>query len=255
MKEKAPIEVINDVDGRIVNLFRQLRDHGNQLCRLVALTPYSSQELHNARALPPTKNSLEDARRFLVEAMMAVNGTFGKDRGGFSFTQAYSRGGKEARVSRWYNLPDRIEKVIERLRKVRIEKRDAREILDLFSKRPATLVYLDPPYLGSRTNGYTIDANSESFHIDLLRKATRARCMVMISAYRNPLYMDILTKRNGWRARVIEATTRDSSGRDISREELVWMNNHSLDALRRGRLPIHLSAREKRLGKVNPVRR
>ena len=78
--------------------------------------------------------------------MMTVNGTVDGTRSGFSFSQSYSREEREARVNRWYNLPDRLESIVKRLRNVRIEQRDARELLRMFSDRPATLVYLDPPY-------------------------------------------------------------------------------------------------------------
>src|SRR6185295_8273464 len=33
-KRRAPIEVINDIDGEIVNVFKQLRNHQDELCRL-----------------------------------------------------------------------------------------------------------------------------------------------------------------------------------------------------------------------------
>lgn len=128
-KKPAPIEVINDRDGQIVNLFRQLRDNSNALCRAIALTPYALEELESARVKTKRIDPLERARRFLVATMMTVNGTVGTTRSGFSFSQSYAREDREARVNRWYNLPERLQKVVERLRNVRVEKRDARELL------------------------------------------------------------------------------------------------------------------------------
>src|SRR3989442_1190047 len=43
-KKPAPIEIINDADLQIVNVFRQLRDHSGELIRLVYLTPYAREE-------------------------------------------------------------------------------------------------------------------------------------------------------------------------------------------------------------------
>lgn len=43
-KPPAPIEVINDADNQIVNLFEQLRCNGDAVCRAVALTPYAREE-------------------------------------------------------------------------------------------------------------------------------------------------------------------------------------------------------------------
>src|SRR5439155_9506858 len=84
-KPPAPIEVINDLDKEIVNVFVQLRKNEKRLCRLIALTPYAREELHRARIPQLKPSDLERARRFLVSSMMAINGVFGGDRGGFSY--------------------------------------------------------------------------------------------------------------------------------------------------------------------------
>src|SRR5262245_46025276 len=85
-KSLAPIEIINDLDSNIVNLFEQLRDNHDALCRAVELTPYAEDELLNARTITPGLSSLEKARRFLVQSMMAINGVFGEEKGGFSYS-------------------------------------------------------------------------------------------------------------------------------------------------------------------------
>ena len=177
-KLPAPIEVINDIDNEIVNLFTQLRNNPEKLYAQLDLTPYASQELVNARVKDANDTDLERARKFLVQAMMAINGVFGEEKGGFSSSNSYSRSNTEARVNRWNNLPDRLVKVIARLKNVRVENKDALVLMKKFVDRPATLIYLDPPYLGERTNGYNIDANNQEFHRRLLRLANQAKCMI-----------------------------------------------------------------------------
>lgn len=145
-KAPAPIEIINDMDDQIVNLFQQLRDNYHELIRVIKLTPYARSEHAIAREKITNITPLEKARRFLVATMMTVNGANGGKGSGFSFSNSYTRGGKEARVNRWYHLSENLELVTERLRKVRIENRDAREIISMFNDRPTTLIYLDPPY-------------------------------------------------------------------------------------------------------------
>src|SRR5713226_5736713 len=108
-KEPAPIEVINDLNGDIVNFFRHLRDNSTEMCRLLRLTPYAREELQRARLPEAGLSGLERARRFFVAAMMAINGCFGEARGGFSFSNSYARRGMEARVSRWKTMPDYLE--------------------------------------------------------------------------------------------------------------------------------------------------
>ena len=254
-KRPVPIEVINDRDGEIVNLFSQLRDNREALCRAIALTPYSREEFAVARKSREGLAPLEQARRFLVASMMGVNATVGSFGCGFSFSQSYARGGREARVNRWYNLPERLAEVVERLRGVRVENRDARELIEMFSDRPATLVYLDPPYFVKRRHGYTIDENSREFHSELLGLCTKARCMLLISGYQNGLYDDILMPSRGWTKRTIGTHTRDTKGKQYARSEVLWMNDRFRKAKERGRVPIRLTQKEKKQGKVNPPRK
>jgi len=253
-KSAAPIEIINDLNGEVVNLFRQLRDNSDDLCRLVALTPYASEEFENNRSTEKGISNLEQARRFLVRTMMIINGSVDGDHNGFSYSHSYARENREARVNRWYNLPERLDKIVDRLRNVRIEKRDARELMEMFVDRPATLVYLDPPYFTKRKHGYVIDANDAEFHEDLLGVCMKARCMVLLSGYDNKLYRSLLTKNAGWAKRKVETHTRDTNGKDYARTEILWTNDQFNKAVISGRVPIRLSRKEKRDGKVNPLR-
>jgi DNA adenine methylase len=253
-KRPAPIEVINDADGQIVNLFEQLRNNAEALCRVVALTPYARAEFEVARRTQEESDPLERARLFLVGTMMTVNATIGGTNSGFSFSESYAREAREARVNRWYNLPARLEKVVERLRGVRIENRDASELLKMFANRPATLVYLDPPYFVKRDHAYVIDANDHGFHENLLAICKKVKCMLLISGYENDLYEDLLRPEDGWSKSMIETHTRDTSGRDYARTEVLWMNAQFSKAQSTQKVPIRLTKKEKMENKINPCR-
>ena len=252
-KPPAPIEIINDKNNEIVNLFAQLRNNHSRLCRAVTLTPYARQEFHNARLPSKGLSPLERARRFLIGTMMTVNATIGNPTG-FSFSSSYTRQGKEARVSRWNNLPERLAAVAERLRNIRVENRDARELLAMFMNRPATLVYLDPPYFVKRELEYVIDANDKPFHTELLQLCCESKCMILLSGYDTPLYRKMLLAKNGWRRKVIETHTRDTTGKDYARTEVLWMNRQFVDAAKSGKVPIRLSKVELSDNKLNPIR-
>jgi len=254
-KPAAPIEVINDLNGEIVNLFQQLRDDPDVLCKAVALTPYARSEYLLARSSGHVNDPVERARRFLVSTMMTVNGTYGSKNAGFSFAKSYSRNNREARVNRWYNLPDRLARVVERLRSVRIESMDARELVKMFSDRPATLVYLDPPYFIKRSHRYVVEAEDESFHTELLQICLRSRCMILVSGYANALYDSLLVEKGGWQRETIQTKTRDTSGRDYRRTEVLWKNANFVKANKRGKVPIRLSAKERAENKINPPRK
>ena len=85
-KKPAPIEVINDLDGQVVNLFKQLRENRDALCEAVSLTPYAREEFEHARSDNSDEDPLEKARKFLVATMMTINATIGSPRCGFSFS-------------------------------------------------------------------------------------------------------------------------------------------------------------------------
>ena len=254
-KPPAAIEVINDADGEIVNFFEQLRCNSEALCRAIALTPYAREEFELARNDETIGDALERARRFLVRSMMTVNGAVAGSCSGFSFSQSYMRGGREARVNRWYNLPERLEKAVERLRGVRIENRDACELVAMFADRPATLMYLDPPYFTKREHGYAIDARDSEFHVKLLEQCKKARCMLLISAYETEVYEKLLRPEDGWEKRLIETQTRNTTGSDFARTEVLWMNARFVRARRTGKVPVRLSKFERRDKKLNPRRR
>lgn len=253
-KEPAQIEIINDIDDQIVNFFEQLRNNRDALIESIILTPYASSEFYLSQTDESGISSLEKARRFIVRAMMTVNGAYGKSKAGFSFSQSYSRNNIEARVNRWNNLPDRLIPIAERLKNVRIEKRDARKLLKMFVNRPATLVYLDPPYLTKRSHEYNHDVNYEEFHKELLEICIKAKCMIVISGYQSDLYDKMLTANSGWVKSTLEAKTRGTKGEDNIREEIIWQNKNTIKAISDGKVPIILSPTEIKDKKFNPER-
>ncbi len=253
-KSPAPIEVINDVDDEIINFFEQLRNNSDALYKVLKLTPYAENELLISRIKKSRLSKLERARRFLIQSMFAVNGVFGEDKGGFSYSDSYSRNKHEARVNRWNNLPERLKMVANRLKDVRIENKDARKIVQRYSNRPATLLYLDPPYLVERTNGYNKDANDIVFHKELLELSNEASCMIFISGYENDLYNKFLIEKRGWHTYTIETITKDTNGTSYDRKEVVWSNKHFQKALKLQKVPIILTEKETKQGKLNPER-
>jgi len=253
-KAPAPIEVINDINGEIVNFFRQLRDHSEPLRTAISLTPYAREEFEVARKEGNDLPDLERARRFFVAAMMAINGSFGDAPGGFSISNSYSRNGREARVNRWNETPAYLSAIANRLKRVRIENQDGLKLFKDFKKRPATLCYFDPPYLGKRQRGYDFDQNTQEFHERLLEDVITANCMVFISGYQHELYDDYLTPSRGWSKEMIAATTKGNNGKSFQRYEVIWFNEAYSLARERDRLPLRLSKEESKNNKVNPKR-
>lgn len=253
-KPAAPIEVINDLNGDIINFFRQLRNNGTRLLKLIRNTPYSREEFEISRESYEGLSDAERARRFFVSAMMAINGSFGDSPGGFSLSNSYSRGGMEARVSRWRRMPDYLETVKDRLQNARIERKDGIKLFKEFKNRPGTLVYCDPPYLARRTRGYDYDQNTTEFHENLLKELVDAKCMVFVSGYDDPLYEEFLNENAGWTKQIIDAVTKGNNGKSFERKEVIWFNPVYTKVRESGRLPLRLSKEEFKNKKLNPER-
>ena len=253
-KKAAPLEIINDIDGDVVNVFRQLRENPDELICAIVLTPYSREELQRAIDRPEGATDIDRARLFLCRAMMMINGIQTKGKGSFSFSNGISYSGVEQKVYRWKRFPEKLVAIAERLKCVRIENRDARELLRQFANRPATLVYADPPYNIERASAYVHDAKEDAFHIELLDLCNSVRCMVMLSGYDNPLYRDTLTEAKGWELKTIDAYTAGSNGVRKARQEHLWLNCHAAEALRTGAQPVTLTRYERDKRIVNPER-
>ncbi|MEM8554014.1 MAG: DNA adenine methylase [Pseudomonadota bacterium] len=167
-------EVINDLNGEIANLFRILQRHYPQLLDVMRFQIASRRDFERLRATDPsTLTDLERAVRFLYLQRLS----FGGQPGGV-FGVATDR---PARFS-LSKLEPLLQAAHERLDSVVIECLDCSEVLRRYD-RPATLFYLDPPYIGSE-NDYGRDLFSpEQFEelVDQLRKVD-GRFLLSINA-------------------------------------------------------------------------
>jgi DNA adenine methylase len=146
-REPSPVETYNDLDGEVVNFFRVLRDQGEELVRLIGLTPFSREEFELAINEDPNKlTPLERARRFFVLARQVRTGLAQKaSRGRWSNCLLTSRAGMSGAVSRWLGSVEKLPYITQRLQRVQIEHAPALEVIKRYDSKE-TLFYCDPPY-------------------------------------------------------------------------------------------------------------
>jgi DNA adenine methylase len=224
-KSRAHEEIYNDLDADIVNLFMVARDNGKELQRVLRLTPFAREEY--VRAYQPADDPLEKARRTVVRAFMGrgSNGATGElsQKGALAtgFKSNSDKTGKTAaRV--WANYPDALEAVIERLRGVVIENRDAMKIIDQHDA-PQTLFYADPPYVAATRNNtkeYRYEM-TDADHIELAEKLNTVRGAVLVSGYHSDLYEELY---KGWARREKNAYADGC----LKRTEVLWMKGADL---------------------------
>jgi hypothetical protein len=78
--------------------------------------------------------------------------------------------------------------------------------------------------------------------------------MVLISGYDNPIYRERLNSKKGWTTILMKTNTRDVSGKDFPRTEVLWMNKSFAKAKKEGTIPIRFSRKEILNKKLNPKR-
>ncbi len=231
-KQPAPLEVANDIEGRVVNFFQVLREQPDELVRLIRLTPWHEGEY--MKAYEPSNAPLEDARRFWTVCWMSYQGGPGKGTGkqsGFRFSTAFHK--RPSHVTDGIRV-EHLYLIAARLKEVQFLQRDGIEVIRAFASNPNTLFYVDPPYpLNSRSNrrGYTHDAHEDLFPA-LWGALFMVQGFVVVSGYPHPVY-DVLEEA-GWRREETSSVTTSGN----PKTECVWLSPKTVKALERERLPL-----------------
>lgn len=216
IKEPSPIETINDLDGDIVNLYTCLRDHMEELCRVVALTPYSREEYEAAWAERDSMelSPIERARLTLVRYWQ-THGSNAAYRNGWKCDVAGREYAYAAQY--WARLPAWMAATVERLKTVQIEQTPAVELIRRY-RSSEVLVYADPPYLLSTRKGrqYRMEMEDRD-HEELLAALLDHPGPVMLSGYDSDLYNDTL---KGWE----KHQKKSQCEKGLARVETLWVN-------------------------------
>lgn len=219
-KDPARFEVLNDIDGEIVNFFDVLRNQTAELLRQIQLTPFSRAEA--IRAFEESGGTpMQRARRIFIRSWQSMGGPRTQRRSGWRFSVG-ATGAARSAVEEWGNNAH-LYAVAERLKAVQLESDDAMKIIPRFDAK-ATLFYLDPPYLAEtrsrswRRHAYTNEMG-EAGHVALAELLNGIQGMAVLSGYPSQLYEDLYEAR-GWAVVKREAVT-DKAAR---RTECLWIN-------------------------------
>jgi len=234
LKQPIEAEVYNDLDGRLVSLFRILRDPSTaaELRRRCETTLFSRAEFD--WAYRPSTDSIDDAHKMIILSFMG-HGTDAVTRSCRTGFRTKLTGARATPAASWRDWPSSIPEFCRRLRGVVIEQCDAIELMRRFD-RPSTLHYLDPPYVHAtrsamskgrgKTHGYRHEM-TDTDHLRMLDAARDLAGMVVISGYPSDMYERSL---QGWR-RVERAALADGAR---VRTEVLWLNPACTRALETG---------------------
>lgn len=246
-KQRSYSEIINDLDGKVMDVFRVLQNRkmAAQLERKLRLTPFARQEF--LLSYKPARNIVEGARRTIIRSLMG----FGSDSvtrlkascAGFNtrlsslmstgFRWNANRSGTTPAAD-WVTYPNYIAAFTERLQGVTIEQRPAIDILRKMDTKE-TLHYVDPPYpFDTRQTGngtglrhrYRFEMTDED-HRELAKVLRGLKGMVIISSYPSELYNNLFRgwQRVSWTSgQFCSSNSKSKSLKGTTRTECIWMN-------------------------------
>ena len=231
-KKPSKIEVYNDLDSDVVNLFRVLRDPklSERLKEAIYLTPYSREEFY--AAYEKSDDPIEQARRLLVRAQMGF-GSAGATKG-FSGWRGWANE-HDSVLRTWPRYKDILQQAEQRFKNVLIENLQAIELIKRHDS-PNTLFYIDPPYMsGTRVisgSRYYRHEMTDDDHIEMLTALQEATGMIVLNGYETDLYNNALT---GWVKK--QKASRASGHRgSVARTETIYLNPACVEALSGGML-------------------
>jgi DNA adenine methylase len=223
-KPRSRVEVYNDIDSEVVNVFRCFRDpaKSERLIELLRLTPFAREELEMASERTD-QEEIERARRTIVRAFQGFASQPGKARPGFRCATAVQN---TTAATDWANYLQAVPVFRTRLEGVTVENVDAFELLGRYDSEQ-TLYYVDPPYLPEtrRSSGdYAYELTLEQ-HKKLCEVLTDLQGMVILSGYTNPIYDSL-----GWAREEIKHYAQGNNAEMRERTEVLWLNPAAVKA-------------------------
>jgi DNA adenine methylase len=139
----AALEVFNDADGNLINLYRCIKYHAGEVQRELQWC-FNSREVFTdfrAQLHMPGLTDIQRAARFFI----MVKCSYGSDRNSFG---CVSKPGLSDNISSLSDVQKRLARVV-------IERRDFAQLIKVYD-RPDALFYCDPPYVGAESY-YNVD--------------------------------------------------------------------------------------------------
>lgn len=172
MKEPVRVEVINDINGELVNLYRVVQNHLEEFIRqfkwsLVSRQIYKWLKLAHVETL----TDIQRAARFYYLQKMAFGGKVSGQTFGTATTTA-------PRLN-LLRIEEELSAAHLRISRVYIEHLPWDDCIRRYD-RPHTLFYLDPPYWG--TEGYGVDFGFDQYvRMAELARSIKGRMIISVN--------------------------------------------------------------------------
>lgn len=232
-KPPSEIEVLNDIDHTIINLYRVLQDPQKfeELRHRLTYTPYSRAEFVRARRMLLNPEGYSDVDLAWAKLVAVSYGFAGK----YDHDSSWGRSIESSLPDRQTRRLERLAKYHERIRHAYLDCTDAIDFIKYWDTKD-TLFYLDPPYVLDTRKEKQLYAHEldDEYHSRLADVLLGIRGKAVLSGYDNPIYDRLL--ECGWRKVRLETAccmfgiTRRGGDPDQKpksrpkRVECLWMN-------------------------------
>ena len=177
-KPRSFIEIINDLDGAIMAMWRTIKSQPEQLAALLWATPYAAANWRNQPV-----SDIDQAVLLMAQGAQFYCGN------GNSSTWAIDKCGAKHKPSpeTWADWFLRVLPAANRVRAVELLHEDALKAIERVYKLPDALLYVDPPYVGhEKEYRYQLDYAGM---VKLLKEAT-AKVVVSESPSADKFFSD-----------------------------------------------------------------
>jgi DNA adenine methylase len=190
-KQPSKIEVYNDLNKDLANLFYFLSFHYDEFYKKAKFLVYSREifKIVRKEILNTKIESIPDVNR-AVKIFYLYNASFSGSMRSFSYRLT------SPRSLEFYNKIKKLEEIHKRLKNVIIESLDFEEVINKYDSEN-TLFFLDPPYFNTE---FYYSTNDLSFkyedHVRLLNLIKNIKGKFILTTYENELYTNELKDFN-----------------------------------------------------------
>ncbi len=222
-KESSAVEVINNLNGDVVNFYQVCKLQFTQLSKLIQATPHS-RKIHIETAAILKNNTEKDAVKrawaFWVQTNMSfssrVFGGYGYERKSNGFSKTIFN--KKRAFTK---------KICDRLDLVDIECNDALTVIKSRDTRDS-FFYVDPPYFNSDMGHYR--GYTEKDFVDLLQVLSNIKGKFLLSSYPSDI-LKKYTKRCKWYQLTKESTVSAKKGKRDKKKTEVLTANYNIEKI------------------------
>lgn len=216
-KEPSDVEVLNDINGELINFYRVFKQHLNEFQTEIGSTLHSRNLHLYAQMIYQLPEYFSKVKRAWALWYLSKASFASKLDGSFGYDKSRNTMAKKICNAKEYAIAESLAK---RLESTQIECTDA---LRIIKSRDTinTFHFVDPPYVGTNCGHY--NGYNEQHFKELLEELTKLEGKFMLTMFPNDMLQEYIDKY-GWHKVEITRTISVSTSNRRKQAEWIIMN-------------------------------